>query len=146
MPAQHRHHHSSERRKSFTITLESRTRSAGICVHDALETATTMSRNMHDRDVELNVCLIRDDRLTKNDAGVDLRICKTRCYTFRQRSISDRWTRRFIMAKPIPDNVAFAKHFIDSALKCLDAGQDLLALQALGNACKILKKKVDGAA
>lgn len=46
MPARHRHHHSSERRKSFTITLESCTRSAGICVHDALETVTTMDRNM----------------------------------------------------------------------------------------------------
>jgi hypothetical protein len=46
MPARHRHLHSSERRKSFTITLESCSRSAGICVHDAMETVTTMSRNM----------------------------------------------------------------------------------------------------
>jgi hypothetical protein len=47
MPARHRHHHSTERRKLFTITLESCSRSAGIRVHDALETVITMSRNMH---------------------------------------------------------------------------------------------------
>jgi hypothetical protein len=47
MPARHRHHHSSERRKSFTITLESCSRSSGIRVHDALETVTTIDRNMH---------------------------------------------------------------------------------------------------
>jgi hypothetical protein len=37
-----RHHHSAERRKTFTITLESCSRPAGICVHDALETVNTM--------------------------------------------------------------------------------------------------------
>jgi len=31
----------------FTITLEWSSRSAGIRVHDALETVITMSRNMH---------------------------------------------------------------------------------------------------
>jgi hypothetical protein len=46
MPARHRHHHSSGRRNTFTITLESCSRSAGICVHDALETVTTNDRNM----------------------------------------------------------------------------------------------------
>jgi hypothetical protein len=46
MPARHRHHNSTERRKLFTITLESCSRSAGIRVHDALETVITMSRNM----------------------------------------------------------------------------------------------------
>lgn len=33
MPARHGHHRSSEQRKSFTITLESCSPSAGICVH-----------------------------------------------------------------------------------------------------------------
>jgi hypothetical protein len=47
MPARHRHHHSTERRKLFTITLESCSRPPGIRVHDALETVITMSRNMH---------------------------------------------------------------------------------------------------
>jgi hypothetical protein len=46
MPARHRHRRSSERRKSITITLESCLRSAGIRVHDALETVNTMHRNM----------------------------------------------------------------------------------------------------
>jgi hypothetical protein len=46
LPARHRRHHSSEQRKSFTITLESCSRSPGICVHDALETATTIDRNV----------------------------------------------------------------------------------------------------
>jgi hypothetical protein len=46
MPARHRHYNSTERRKLFTITLESCSRSAGIRVHDALETVITMSRNM----------------------------------------------------------------------------------------------------
>jgi hypothetical protein len=46
MPARHRHHHSSTRRKSFTITLESCSRSSGIRVHDALETVNTIDRNM----------------------------------------------------------------------------------------------------
>jgi hypothetical protein len=52
------------------------------------------------------------------------------------------------MAKPISDDSAFAKHFIDSALKCLDGGEYAWALQALGNAVdavKALKKKADGA-
>jgi hypothetical protein len=49
------HHHrcrhgivitSSVGRKTFTITLESCSRSAGICVHHVLETVTTMSRNL----------------------------------------------------------------------------------------------------
>jgi len=47
MPVRHRHRHSSERRKSITITLESCSRSVGIRVHDALETVNTMRRNMH---------------------------------------------------------------------------------------------------
>jgi hypothetical protein len=46
MPARHRHHDSTKRRKLFTITLESCSRSAGIRVHDAVETVITMSRNM----------------------------------------------------------------------------------------------------
>jgi hypothetical protein len=33
--------------RSVVITLESCSRSAGICVHDELGTVTTMSRNMH---------------------------------------------------------------------------------------------------
>jgi hypothetical protein len=49
MPARHRHHHSSARRKSFTITLESCSRSSGIRVHDALETVSAIDRNMHPR-------------------------------------------------------------------------------------------------
>jgi hypothetical protein len=52
MPARHRHHDSTERRKLFTITLESCSRSAGIRVHDAVETVITMSRNMHRGQVE----------------------------------------------------------------------------------------------
>jgi hypothetical protein len=47
MPERHRHHDSAERRKLFTITLESCSRSGGIHVHDAVETVITMSRNMH---------------------------------------------------------------------------------------------------
>jgi hypothetical protein len=47
MPERHRHHDSTERRKLFTITLESCSRSGGIRVHDAVETVITMSRNMH---------------------------------------------------------------------------------------------------
>jgi hypothetical protein len=46
MPERHRHHHSSEQPKSFTMTLESCSRSSGIRVHDALETAITIGRNM----------------------------------------------------------------------------------------------------
>jgi hypothetical protein len=41
MPARHRHHHSSERPKTFTMTLVSCSRSSGIGVHDAVETAFT---------------------------------------------------------------------------------------------------------
>jgi hypothetical protein len=63
MPARHRHHDSSEQRKSFTITPESCSRSAGICVHDALETVTTNDRNMHERTTR---------RLAPTDAGVRL--------------------------------------------------------------------------
>jgi hypothetical protein len=48
MPARHCHHDSTERRKLFTITLESCSRSAGSGVHDAVETVITMSRNMQD--------------------------------------------------------------------------------------------------
>jgi len=47
MPARHRYHHFSETGKTFTITLESCSRSAGIRAHDVLETATTIERNMH---------------------------------------------------------------------------------------------------
>jgi hypothetical protein len=46
MPERHRHHDSTERRKLFTITLESCSRSGGIRVHDAVETVITMRRNM----------------------------------------------------------------------------------------------------
>jgi hypothetical protein len=42
MQTRHRHHHSSERPKTFTMTLESFSRSSGIGVHDALETAFTL--------------------------------------------------------------------------------------------------------
>jgi hypothetical protein len=45
MPERHRHHDSTERRKLFTITLESCLRSGGIRVHDAVETVITMNRN-----------------------------------------------------------------------------------------------------
>jgi hypothetical protein len=47
MPEPHRHHDSTERRKLFTITLESCSRSGGIHVHDAVETVIMMSHNMH---------------------------------------------------------------------------------------------------
>jgi hypothetical protein len=47
MPARHRHHDSTERRKLFTITLESCSRSGGIGINFAVETVITMSRNMH---------------------------------------------------------------------------------------------------
>jgi hypothetical protein len=46
MPARHRHHDSTERRKLFTITLESCSRSIGIRVHEAVETVITIGRNM----------------------------------------------------------------------------------------------------
>jgi hypothetical protein len=62
--------------------------------------------------------------------------------------IWDRCTRRFIMVKPISDDSAFAKHFIESALKCLKSGEYAWALQSLGNAAdaiKMLKKQADGA-
>jgi hypothetical protein len=52
------------------------------------------------------------------------------------------------MVKPISDDGAFAKHFIESALKCLKSGEYAWALQSLGNAVdavKALKKKADGA-
>jgi len=51
MPARQRHHDSTERRKLFTITLESCSRSAGIRVHNAVETVITMSRNMQVRQI-----------------------------------------------------------------------------------------------
>jgi hypothetical protein len=70
-------------------------------------------------------------------------------YTFRQRpNFWNRWTRRFIMVKPTSDDSAFAKHFIESALKCLKSGEYAWALQSLANAVdavKALKKKADGA-
>jgi hypothetical protein len=56
------------------------------------------------------------------------------------------------MAKPISDDAAFAKHFIDSAQLFLRNGAHDFCLQALGNsilavkALKALKKKSDGAA
>jgi len=56
------------------------------------------------------------------------------------------------MAKPISDDTAFAKHFIDSAQLFWRNGAHDLCLQALGNAMlavkglKALKKKSDGAA
>jgi hypothetical protein len=52
------------------------------------------------------------------------------------------------MVKPISDDSAFAKHFIESALKCLKSGEYAWALQSLGNAAdaiKVLKKQADGA-
>ena len=52
------------------------------------------------------------------------------------------------MAKPISDDSAFAKHFIDSAQKLLAGEKFTLAIQSLGNAIesiKALKKKADAA-
>jgi hypothetical protein len=46
MPERHRHHDSAERRKLFTITLESCSRAAGIRVHDKVKTVIAMIRNM----------------------------------------------------------------------------------------------------
>jgi len=46
MPARHGHRLSSEGRQLITIALESSSRSAGILVHDALETVNTIGRNM----------------------------------------------------------------------------------------------------
>jgi hypothetical protein len=46
MPERHRHHDSIERRKLFTITLESCSLSGGSRVHDEVEAAITMRRNM----------------------------------------------------------------------------------------------------
>ena len=45
MPERHRHHDSTERRKLFTITLDSCSRSGGIRVHDEMETVITMPRH-----------------------------------------------------------------------------------------------------
>jgi len=53
MPARHRNHYSSERPKTFTMTLESCSRSLGISAHDALETAFTLRRNMQQENVSL---------------------------------------------------------------------------------------------
>jgi hypothetical protein len=53
------------------------------------------------------------------------------------------------MAKPISDDTAFAKHFIDSALKLLAGDKFSLAIQNLRNAIdsiKALKEKADGEA
>jgi phage host-nuclease inhibitor protein Gam len=47
MPARHREHHSTASAKTITITMEWCSRPPGIRVHDALETANTMRRNMH---------------------------------------------------------------------------------------------------
>jgi hypothetical protein len=47
MPARHRERHSTAHLKTFTITMESCSRPAGIRVHDALETVNTIDRNMH---------------------------------------------------------------------------------------------------
>jgi hypothetical protein len=55
MPARHRYHHSSKRRKSFTITLESvfmfawnrRSRCAGNSVHGGREYAVGGLENPH---------------------------------------------------------------------------------------------------
>jgi hypothetical protein len=46
MPARHRERHSTARPKTFTITMEWCSRPPGIRVHDALETAFTIDRNM----------------------------------------------------------------------------------------------------
>jgi hypothetical protein len=46
MPARHRERHSTAFPKTFTITMEWCSRTHGIRVHDALETANTMRRNM----------------------------------------------------------------------------------------------------
>jgi hypothetical protein len=87
----------------------------------------------------------------KIDAAVELRICKPRCtIPFDSELILDRWTRRFIMAKPISDDTAFAKHFIDSAQILLAGEKFMLAIQNLRNAIDSikalhLKKKADGA-
>jgi hypothetical protein len=53
------------------------------------------------------------------------------------------------MAKPISDDSAFAKHFIDSAQILIAGEKFTLAIQNLRNAIdsiKALKKKADGAA
>ena len=74
MPERHRHHDSTERRKLFTITLESCSRSGGIRVHDAVETVITMSRNMQ-ANTESSVITLRLDEgasctIDSNDASV----------------------------------------------------------------------------
>jgi hypothetical protein len=70
-------------------------------------------------------------------------------YTFRQRSNFRPLDTEIIMAKPLSDDVAFAKHFIDSALRSVDAGDFELVIQCLGISAslfKALRKKADGAA
>src|SRR5271167_2727601 len=49
MPARHRERHSAKFLKTITITTEWRSRTHGMRVHDALESANTMRRNMHKR-------------------------------------------------------------------------------------------------
>jgi hypothetical protein len=56
MPERHRHQDSTKRRKLFTTSLESCSPSAGIRVHDAVETVITVRRNMHSR------TKVREDR------------------------------------------------------------------------------------
>jgi hypothetical protein len=76
MPARHRHHHSSERPKTFTMTLECCSRSSGSCVHDALETAFTNSRNMQfgTSDVKRGLKMYQFTRLSV-PADVAVRYC-----------------------------------------------------------------------
>jgi hypothetical protein len=66
MPERHRHHDSTERRKLFTITLESFSRSAGIRVHDEVETVITMSRNMQSGTMRMGI------ELPTSSAGLTL--------------------------------------------------------------------------
>jgi hypothetical protein len=54
MPERH-HHDSTERRKLFTITLESCSRSGGIRVQDAVETVINMSRNRQNQSLRFGV-------------------------------------------------------------------------------------------
>jgi len=101
-------------------------------------------------------CLISSGVPPLAHSAVDLRICKSK-YAIPSSSellwIAEQGD--FIMsklAKPVSDDTAFAKHFIESARMFLQNGELDWCLQALGNcieavkSCKALKKKADGAA
>jgi hypothetical protein len=75
MLARHRHHDSSETRKMFTITLESCSRSAEIRVHNALETVTTIDRNMHELALATNHLAAYPAPLTRSlESSPELRV------------------------------------------------------------------------